>query len=165
MICSLFFGHRKKNGFLPLHSRFFQIRRAHLARKPRYHIKDRLHIAHLFNAVELRKQVFERELVFRHLFLQVLGFFEVDGLLRFFNERNNIAHAQNAACNALWVERLKILSLFASTDEQNRLACNRLERKSRTTARVGIELGENNARNAELLVESLCDVNSVLSCH
>ena len=79
------------------------------------------------------------KLVARHLFLQLFSFFAVDRFLRLFDERNDIAHTEDAACDAVGVKDFEVFGFFARTDKQNGFTGHRFKRKRRTASRIGIE--------------------------
>ena len=63
------------------------------------------------------------------------------------------------------MEGLQSIQLFAQTDQLNRLAGNSLYGKHRTTAGITIELGNNQAVNAQFLVKALGNSYCVLTGH
>ena len=77
----------------------------------------------------------------------------VEGGLGLLDEREHVAHAEDAARHAVGVERLELVELLAGTGEQDRLADDLLHRQRGTTARVAVDLGEDHAVEADRLVE------------
>ena len=63
------------------------------------------------------------------------------------------------------MEKLNHVKLFTRTDELDGLACHIAYRKCGTAARVTVHFCEDNARNVQKLIKSLCDVDSLLTCH
>ena len=81
------------------------------------------------------------------------------------DEREHVAHAEDAARHAVGVERLEVVELLAGTREEDRLADDLLHRQRGATARVAVDLGEDHAVEADRLVERLGDVHRFLAGH
>src|SRR6476469_1053157 len=64
-----------------------------------------------------------------------LGFFLVNILFRLFDQRENVAHAQNAGDDAVRMERFQRVVLFAHTDEVDGLAGDLADGKRRRERR------------------------------
>ena len=79
----------------------------------------------------------------------------LEGLLGLLDERDHVAHAEDAAGQAVGVERLEVVELLAGGGEGDRLADDLLDRQRRTTAGVAVELGQDHAVERERLVEGL----------
>ena len=92
------------------------------------------------------------------------GFF-VEGAFRAFNQRKNVAHAQHARNDALGIEAFERVVFFAKADELYRRASHFADGKRRATARVTVELGENDAGEAEALVKFAGGTDRVLPDH
>ena len=71
----------------------------------------------------------------------LLSFFLVDILFSFFNQRKNVAHAEDAGHDAIGMERLERVILFAHADELDGLACDLADGERRAAARVAIHFG------------------------
>ena len=69
----------------------------------------------------------------------------VEGRLGLLDEREHVAHAEDAARHAVGVERLEVVELLAGAGEEDRLADHLLHRQRRATARVAVDLGEDHA--------------------
>ena len=67
------------------------------------------------------------------------------------NKRNHIAHAQNALCHAVGMERLERIGLLARADEFNRLAGDLLERQRAAATGVAVHLRHDHAVKIDLL--------------
>ncbi len=63
---------------------------------PWNHAEQILHVAHLFDLLDLFEEVLQIELVFGDFLLEPSGFFGVDLLLSFFDQGNHIAHPQDS---------------------------------------------------------------------
>ncbi len=66
--------------------------------------------------------------------------FAVERGLSLFDERHHVAHAQNAAHDAIGMEGLECVRLFAYAEEFDGLARDVANRKRGTTAGVAIHL-------------------------
>ncbi len=89
----------------------------------------------------------------------------VDRLLGLFDERHDVAHAENARDDAVGMEGLERVVFFTDADELDRLPGNLADRKRRATAGVAVHLGEDHAGERELLVELVGGVHRVLAGH
>ena len=81
----------------------------------------------------------------------------VFGLL---DERHDVAHAEDAANDAVGMERLEGVGLFADADELDGLAGDVANRERRATAGVAVHLGEDDAGEREALVELLAELTA-----
>ena len=63
------------------------------------------------------------------------------------------------------MEGFQAVELFANPDKLDRLADNRLNRQGRAAPGVAIQLGENDALDADSLVEGRCHVYGFLPGH
>ena len=90
------------------------------------------HVPHLldlcFEVVQIK--AFAAVQLLGHFF----GDFFVYAFLHVFNQRNYVAHAQNAAGNAVGVECFQSVDFFADAEELNRLARNLSDRQCGTAA-------------------------------
>ena len=90
---------------------------------------------------------------------------DVVGRLGLLDEREHVTHAEDAARHAVGVERLEVLELLTGTGEEDRLADHFLHRQRGTTARVTVDLGEDDAVEADRVLERLRDVHGFLTGH
>ena len=90
---------------------------------------------------------------------------DVVGRLGLLDQREHVAHAEDAARHPVGVERLEVLELLAGPGEEDRLADHFLHRQRRATARVAVDLGEDDAVEPDGLVERLRDVDRFLTGH
>ncbi len=93
----------------------------------------------------------------------LLVFFE--GRLDLLDEREHVAHAEDAARHPVGMERLELVELLAGTGEENRLADDFFHRQRGTAARVAVDLGEDHAVETDRVVERLGDVHRFLTGH
>ena len=83
----------------------------------------------------------------------------------FFDQRQDVAHAENARHDAVGMERLERIVFFADADELDRLPGDLADRERRAAAGVAVHLGEHDAGERKLLVELVGGVDRVLSGH
>ena len=164
MIKALLVGHTLDNSFVLFHSAHIHLRCVHAAHT-RNHIHNRLHVAHLFNLLELFKIILQRELIALKLFLHFEGGFFVHCFLGFFYQGNNITHAKNAGSNSLRMEYFKVFGFFAGTNKEDWLTCDCFKRKSRTTTGIGVKLSKDYTAKSKLFVKALCNINGILTGH
>ena len=81
------------------------------------------------------------------------------------DEREHVAHAEDAADDAVGMEGLEGVGLFAGADELDGLAGDVADGEGRAAAGVAVHLGEDDAGEAEALVEVLGGVDGVLAGH
>ena len=72
-------------------------------------------------------------------------------------------HAENAIGNALRVEFVEIIDLFTRTNELDRLAGNSAHGERRTTTAITINTRQNNAGDADTLIEILGKIDRILT--
>src|SRR5712692_584694 len=86
-------------------------------------VEQRRHAAHFLHLRDLLLEVLEVEaLAFLDFLGDALGLVEVDPGVRFFDQRDDVAHAENARRHALGMERLDARELLADASELDRLA-------------------------------------------
>ena len=122
--------------------------------------------AHLLDGLHLLQEVLESE-VFAplHLAGHALGLIGIKGPLGLLNERQDVAHFQDAASHPVRVESLKVLRLFAGGGKHHRFAGHTHHRQRRTTTGVTIKLGQHHTVETNLLVKQHCGVHRVLANH
>ena len=115
---------------------------------------------------QLVAKIFEREAVAGEGFRShLLRFLLVD--LRFcaLNQREDIAHAEDSRDDAVRMERLQRIVLFAHTDELDRLPGDLPDGERSPATGVAVHLGEDDAGERELLVEFIGGADRILSSH
>src|SRR5262249_52368190 len=129
-------------------------------------LDDALQRTQPLNLPELIAEILQRETIAGERFLgKLLGLLLVNALFRALDERKNIAHAQDAPHDAVGMERLQGIRLFANADELNWLAGYVPDRKRRAAARVAIHLGQHNPCERQLFVELVGGAHRVLAGH
>ena len=86
-------------------------------------------------------------------------------LLGLLDQREDVAHAEDAAGQAVGVEQVEVLELLAGRREGDRAADDLLDRERGAAAGVAVELGEDDAVELEGLVERLGGRDRVLAGH
>ena len=84
-------------------------------------------------------------------------------LRRLFDERDDVAHAENAVGDAGGMEILERIHLFAGAEELDRLAGDGAHRQRRAAAAVAIDAGQHDAGDADAVVEALGEIDGVLA--
>ena len=93
------------------------------------------------------------------------GLLGVEGLLGRLDEGEDVTHVEDARGHPVGVERLEVGDLLAHGREQDRLARDGDDRQRGTTAGVAVELGEDDAVDADGLVERDRRLHGVLTDH
>ena len=94
-----------------------------------------------------------------------LGLLLVEGGLGLFDEREHVAHAEDASDDAVGMKGLERFVLFADADELDGLAGDVANGEGGAAAGVAVHLGEHHAGERELLVELVGGADGVLSGH
>ena len=115
--------------------------------------------------MELVEVILEGEGVGAHLAHHVRSLFLLEALLRLLDEAEHVAHAEYARGHAVRVEGLDVGELFADAGELDGLARDRAHGDGRAAAGVAVQLGEDDAIHAQLLVEGIGDGDGVLTGH
>ena len=92
-----------------------------------------------------------------------LGLFDLDRLGGALDQADDVAHAEDAAGDALGMERLERVELLAGAGELDRLAGDGAHRQRRAAARIAVHAGQDDAGQRHLLGEALRDVDRVLA--
>ena len=82
-----------------------------------------------------------------------------------FDERHHVAHAQDAADDAIRMKGLEGVRLFAGADELDGLAGDVPDRQRRAAPGIAVHLGKDDAGKAEALVEVLRGIDGILAGH
>src|SRR5690606_1718656 len=141
------------------------VRLAQLLADTRDHLDELAERAHLLDLLELIQEVLEVELALEHAVLHAFGLVLICLLLRSLNERQDVAHTQDAPGEPIRVEGLEGIQLLAGTDELDRHAGDRADREGGTTAGVAVHLGEDKPGDAETLVECFRNADRFLASH
>ncbi len=170
VIAALLGGHRVDDGLQARELLFIHILRGLLhsgeGADRGQHLEDRLHRAELPDLAQLVAEIFEREAVAEQRFLgQVLGFLAVERGFGLLDQRHHVAHAEDAADDAVGMEWLEGVRLFADADELDGLAGDVANGERRAAACIAVHLGEDDAGEAEALVEVRGRVDRVLAGH
>ena len=97
---------------------------------------------------ELIAKILKREFGLAELTLQFFRRFAIHGLLGALNQRQDVAHAEDARNNSLRIESFQRIIFFAEPDELYGCAGNFGNAQRRAAARVAVELGKNHSCKA-----------------
>ena len=103
--------------------------------------------------LKLLGEVVQVELARLHLLGHRRRLFGVDVFGGLLDQRDDVAHAEDAVGDALGMEFLQLVHLFAGADQLDRLAGDGAHRKRRTAAAVAVHAGQHEAGDADALVE------------
>ena len=121
------------------------------------------HAAHALHLHELLAQVGKVEGALAHLLgdaRRLLGVDRRGGLL---DQRDDVAHAEDAVGDARGMKVLDGVDLFAGADELDRLAGDRPHRQRGAAAAVAVDAGQHDAGEPDALVEAAGEVDGVLA--
>src|SRR4051812_104930 len=138
---------------------------AELVLHPGDHLQDPLQRAHPPQHLVRLQEVVERELAggetLFHLRLLVL----FDRRFRALDEREHVAHAEDARRHPVRVEHLERIHLLADRRELDRFSGHGLHAQRRAASSIAVQLREDDAVEGDALVERLRDVHRFLACH
>jgi len=130
------------------------------------HFEDGLHGAHLFDLAELFAEVVEGEAVAgQGFFGELLGLAAVEFFFGAFEQGGDVAHAHDAGDDAVGVEGFEGVGFFAGAEELDGGSGDVADGEGRAAAGVAVHLGEDDAGDAEPVVEGLSGVDGVLAGH
>ena len=163
---ALFLGHRVDQSDLPfedavIHPGFVHLL-GHFAHAG-HHAHDAFHAAHLLHLLQLALQVVHVEQALLEALHHALLGLDLHGFLRLLDQRDDVAHAKNAARDARRLKGFDGVHLFAKTDETDGLAGDGPHREGRAAATVTVHPGQNNTGNADLAVEVFGRMDRVLA--
>ena len=165
-VAALLLGHRVDQRDLPADHPVVEAGLVHLLRHlghAGHQAHHALHAAHLLHLLQLALQVVHVELALLEALHHPLGGLGLQRLLRLLDQRDDVAHAEDAAGDALGVELLERVELLAEADELDRLAGDGAHRERRAAAAVAVHAGQDHAGDADPAVELLGDVHRVLA--
>ena len=170
VVVALFGGHRVDDGFdageLAFVDVFDGLLHAGEGADGGEHLEDGLHAAHLFDLTELVAEVFEGEAVAGEGLLgELLGFAAVEFGFGALEEGGDVAVAHDAGDDAVGVEGLEGVGLFAGAEELDGRAGDVADGEGSAAAGVAVHLGEDGAGDGEEIVEGLGGVDGVLAGH
>ena len=115
--------------------------------------------------LDLFVEILQIELVLGDFLLEPGGFFGVDLLLGFFDQRNHIAHAQDSVGHSVWMKNIQGCQFFASGNILDWLADGVANGKCRTTPGISVHFCQNNPVKIQTLIKSSRCVHGILSRH
>ena len=170
MVEALFLRHRVDDGFDAGELAFVYVvdglRHAGEGAYRGEHLEDGFHAAHLLDLTELVAEVFEGEAVAGEGLLgELLGFAAVEVFFGALEEGGDVAVAHDAGDDAVGVEGLEGVGLFAGAEELDGRAGDVADGEGGAAAGVSVHLGEDGAGDGEGVVEGLGGVDGVLAGH
>ena len=165
-IAPLLRRHRIDDRHLPLEHLFVEIAFGELILDlgdAGQHRHQPAHAAHILHLRELLAQIGEIERAAAHFLGDARRLFGVDGGAGLFDQRDDVAHAEDAAGDAGRIEILDGVEFFAGADQLDRLAGDRAHRQRRAAAAVAVDAGEHDAGEADALVEAAGEIDGVLA--
>ncbi len=154
--------HREDDRFGAFHC-FFGVVVEFDAAQAGHHAEDALHGAEFFDLLHLGEEVFEVEVCFAHFFGHAFGFFFVDDFLGFFDERNDVAHAEDAGGEAVGIKGFEVGGFFAGADKFDGYAGDVFDGEGGASACIAVEFGEDKAGQLHGFVEGFGNVDGFLS--
>ncbi len=97
------------------------------------------------------------------IFLAIAAAFPRRWFRQPFDQRNDVAHAENAVGDALGIEFLKRIHLFAGGDQLDRLAGDGAHRKGCTATAIAVHAGQHDAGDADAFIEITRQIDGVLT--
>ncbi|KHS43294.1 hypothetical protein NJ75_03926 [Novosphingobium subterraneum] len=129
----------------------------------RHHARQHTKTAHVLHLAQLGAQVVHVELTLGHALGELLGVFRLYRRRRLLDDGHDVAHAEDTASDALRMERLDRVQLFAGCGKLDRLAGNGPHRQRRTATRITVHAGEDHAGKIDFARERLCNVDRILA--
>ncbi len=127
------------------------------------HAEQALQRAELFHEAELAEEVVEVEFVLLQAAHHAHGLLLVYFLGGFFDEADHVPHAEDALRHAVGVEDLKLVGLFPDADELHGAAGDLAHGEQRAAAGVAVELGHDEAGDADGFMELGGDADGLLA--
>src|SRR5690606_40162794 len=101
---------------------------------------------HALDLLKLLEHVFKRELVLQHLALKLLGLALVERFLRALDQRQHVAHAEDARRKTIRMKWLERVEFFAGCQVLDRDAGDFTHGDRRAAARVAVDFGRSEER-------------------
>jgi hypothetical protein len=98
-----------------------------------------------------------------HFFFHAAGVLLGNSLGGLFDQADDVAHAEDASGETLGIEGFKLIDFLADAGELNGLLGHLSQGERGSAPRVAVELREDDAGEAEGIVEMLCDADGLLS--
>ena len=133
---------------------------------PRNHLHQLIQGTHSLHLPHGDEEILEGEAALpENLVVERFGLPGVHHGLGPFHQPDDIPLLEDAAGDPLGVDRLERVDAFARADELERLSRHPADRESRTTPRVAVHLGQDEAGQVENAVEAPGDPHRLLSGH
>src|SRR6185312_1098821 len=89
------------------------------------------------------------------LLCEVVCSSDVDAFACFFDQRQDVAHAEDAIGHAAWIEGFQAVEFFGHAGELDRLAGDVAHRQGGAAARVAVQLGQYDTGQRQRVAEGL----------
>ena len=156
--------HRQDDRFLALQHAVVDVRHRFLGfAHAGHHAHDAAHAAHALHLAQLLGQVFEIELALLELRGHPLGFFGVHLLGRLLDEADDVALPEDSACDALGIERVEAVELFADAEELDRQAGDGAHGERCAAAPVAVHPCQDESGQRQAFVEAAGRLDRVLT--
>jgi hypothetical protein len=170
VVQALVLGHRIDDGFDPAELLFIYLVCVFLYSRERadagQHAHQILDRSHLLQLAQLITKIFQRKAVAgKRPSGHFLGFLLVNALFRFFDQRENVTHAQNAGDDPIGMKGFEGVILFTHAYELDGLSGDLANGKRRASASVAIHFCQDDAGQRKLFVELVGGVDRVLTGH
>src|SRR5713101_743802 len=129
------------------------------------HVHQLIERAHFANLAKLVAKIFQRKSFRAKFAFEIKRGFLVHGLLGAFDERHDVAHAEDSRDDSFWIETFEGIVFFAESDKLYRRTADFADGERCSAACVAIEFGENDAGESEALVKFSGGAYRVLSDH
>lgn len=129
----------------------------------RDHAEDAFKGSELFHEAHLGEEVVEVELGFLKAFGHAEGLFFIDLFGGFFDEGDDVAHAEDALGHAVGVEDFELLDFFPNAEEFDGAAGDLTHGEEGAAAGVAIQFGHDEAGDADGFVEGFGDGDGLLA--
>jgi hypothetical protein len=127
------------------------------------HAHQALHAAELHHLVELVAEIVQVELARLHAPGDRHALLGIDRLGRLLDERDDVAHAEDAVGDAGGVEFLQPVHLLRGAEQLDRLAGDRAHGERGAAAAVAVDTGQDNTSDIDAAGEGACDIDRVLA--
>ncbi len=131
----------------------------------RQHAQHAAEPAHLLQLAELIGEIVEIELALLELGGHLLGLLALHRLGGALDQADDVAHAEDAAGDAVGMEILQRIQLLADADQLDRAAGDGAHGKRGTAARIAIDPGQHDAGQLHPVAELGRDIDRVLAGH
>ena len=157
--------HGENDGLHAVHLILINVHILEHASNARQHSQQLLHRTHAPNHLHLLEEVIKGELSLGQLLGGLIGLLLIHLLLGALHQTNHVAHAQDAAGNALWMELFQRVKLLTRTNKFHRRASHALHTERSATTGIAIEFRQDDAVHLHARMECLGTQHRILPGH